>query len=306
MTMADSRISAPALSPLTSKDLGLYGLTVFSWGFSWIAMKGQVANVAPEVSVFWRFVLAASVMLGWSLIRRERLAFPLRTHLRFAALGLFIFSTNFTLFYYGAKYLPSGLLAVVFSLASVFNLILGVILFRQRPKLIILGAGLIGFTGIALMFWPQIAGAELNFDALLGLALCTVGTLSFCLGNMVSTSNQKAGISITSATTWGMIYGMALLGTFSLLRGDSFAVDLTLTYLGSLAYLSIIASVLAFASYLTLLGRIGPARAGYSTVIFPVVALTVSTIFEGYVWTFAALLGLVFVIAGNVIMLRSR
>ncbi len=305
MTMAESRIAAPA-SPLTSKDLGLYGLTVFSWGFSWIAMKGQVANVAPEVSVFWRFVLAAAVMLGWSVIRRERLAFPLKTHLRFAALGLFIFSTNFTLFYYGAKYLPSGLLAVVFSLASVFNLILGVALFRQRPKLIILGAGLIGFTGIALMFWPQIAGAELNLDALKGLALCTAGTLSFCLGNMVSSSNQKAGISITSATTWGMIYGMGLLGTFSLLRGDSFAVEPTLTYLGSLAYLSIIASVLAFASYLTLLGRIGPARAGYSTVIFPVVALTVSTIFEGYVWTFAALLGLVLVIAGNVIMLRSR
>ena len=305
MTMAESRITAPA-SPLTSKDLGLYGLTVFSWGFSWIAMKGQVANVAPEVSVFWRFVLAAAVMLGWSVIRRERLAFPLKTHLRFAALGLFIFSTNFTLFYYGAKHLPSGLLAVVFSLASVFNLILGVVLFRQRPKLIILGAGLIGFTGIALMFWPQIAGAELNLDALKGLALCTAGTLSFCLGNMVSSSNQKAGISITSATTWGMIYGMGLLGTFSLLRGDSFAVEPTLTYLGSLAYLSIIASVLAFASYLTLLGRIGPARAGYSTVIFPVVALTVSTIFEGYVWTFAALLGLVLVIAGNVIMLRSR
>ncbi len=303
--MAESRIAAPA-SPLTSKDLGLYGLTVFSWGFSWIAMKGQVANVAPEVSVFWRFVLAASVMLGWSLIRRERLAFPVKTHLRFAALGLFIFSTNFTLFYYGAKYLPSGLLAVVFSLASVFNLILGVVLFRQRPKLIILAAGLIGFSGIALMFWPQIAGAELNLDALKGLALCTIGTLSFCLGNMVSSSNQKAGISITSATTWGMIYGAALLGTFSLLRGDSFTVEPTLTYLGSLAYLSIIASVLAFASYLTLLGRIGPARAGYSTVIFPVVALTVSTIFEGYVWTFAALLGLVFVIAGNVIMLRSR
>ncbi|MEH0073576.1 DMT family transporter [Pannonibacter sp. Pt2] len=305
MTMAESRIAAPA-STLTSKDLGLYGLTVFSWGFSWIAMKGQVANVAPEVSVFWRFVLAAAVMLGWSLIRRERLAFPLRTHLRFAALGLFIFSTNFTLFYYGAKHLPSGLLAVVFSLASVFNLILGVVLFRQRPKLIILAAGLIGFAGIALMFWPQIAGAELNLDALKGLALCTAGTLSFCLGNMVSSSTQKAGISITSATTWGMIYGAALLGTFSLLRGDSFAVEPTLIYLGSLAYLSIIASVLAFASYLTLLGRIGPARAGYSTVIFPVVALTVSTIFEGYVWTFAALLGLALVIAGNVIMLRSR
>lgn len=306
-TPMSAQTAQPGAARLTSTDFGLYGMTIFAWGFSWIAMKGQVAGVVPEVSVFWRFVLAALVMLGWSLAARDRLlAFPLKAHLRFAGLGAFIFSTNFTLFYYGAQYLPSGLLAVVFSLASVFNLILGFLLFAQRPKLVMLLAGLTGFSGIALMFWPQIVGAELNVDAAKGLGLCIAGTLSFCMGNMVSASNQKSGIAVRPATTWGMFYGACFLGLFCLLRGDSFAVPLTPVYLGSLVYLAVIASVVAFASYLTLLGRIGSARAGYSTVIFPVVALTVSTVVENYHWTPAALIGLGLVLAGNIMMLKAK
>ena len=135
---------------------------------------------------------------------------------------------------------------------------------------------------------------------------CILGTLSFCLGNMISASNQRAGIPVTPATTWGMAYGTLFLGLFALLKGNSFAIDYSFTYLGSLIYLAIIASVVAFGSYLTLLGRIGSARTGYATVIFPVVALTVSTIFEGYQWTGVAFAGLLLVMTGNVLMLRRR
>jgi drug/metabolite transporter (DMT)-like permease len=291
---------------LSATDYALYGTTVFAWGFSWIAMKGQVGAVAPEVSVFWRFVLAAAIMFGWSLFRGHDLRFGWRAHLRFAGLGAFIFSTNFTLFYYGAIYLPSGLLAVLFSLTSVFNLFLAFLIFGQRPSLLTLGAGLLGFGGVALMFWPEVLGTEVNYEAALGLLFCVLGTLSFCLGNMVSASNQRAGIAVTPATTWGMVYGAVFLGLFAFARGNSFAVDMTFTYLGSLVYLAVVASVVAFGSYLTLLGRIGSARAGYATVLFPVVALAVSTVFEGYQWTGIACTGLLLVMTGNLLMLRRR
>ncbi|WP_150524701.1 DMT family transporter [Roseibium sediminis] len=292
---------APSLSTV---DLGLYATTVFAWGFSWIAMKGQVVGAAPEVSVFWRFVLAALVMLGWSLGRGHSLKFPLRDHLKFVGLGALIFSTNFTLFYYGAQHLPSGLLAVVFSVASVFNIVLALILFGQRPTAQMVLAGLLGVTGIAFMFWPEIMGAEINHEAAYGLGLCILGTLSFCLGNMLSAKTQRSGIAVTPATTWGMIYGATLIGLFSLFRGQSFAVELTPAYVGSLVYLAVIASVIAFASYLTLLGRIGSAKAGYATVIFPVIALAISTVVEGYHWTPLAIAGVMLVLFGNVLMLR--
>ncbi len=269
-------------------------------------MKGQISGVAPEVSVFWRFVLAAAMMLAWVRFRGYALAFPLKDHLRFAGLGALLFSTNFTLFYYGAAYLPSGLLAVVFSTASVFNIFLSMLIFGQRPNAVTLGAGLLGFLGIALMFWPKLVGTQFDFVIAKGLAFCIGGTLSFCLGNMLSADTQRKGIGVFPATAWGMVYGMIFLGLFAAFRGHSFTVDWSLPYIGSLIYLALVASVIAFASYLTLLGRIGSARAGYATVLFPIVALAVSTIFEGYEWTPLAIAGLVFVIGGNIIMLRAR
>ena len=303
-------VASPALhrqsSGFTASDYGLYAVTVLAWGFSWIAMKGQIATVAPEVSVFWRFVLAAAIMMAWAKYRGHNLSFPLKEHLRFAGLGAFLFSTNFTLFYYGAAHLPSGLLAVIFSTASIFNLFLGLILFGQRPNLLALGAGVLGFAGIGMMFWPKLAGADFNSQAAFGLALCIGGTVSFCFGNMLSADTQRRGIGVTPATAWGMVYGMLFLGIVSAFRGQSFAVEWSVSYLGSLVYLAVIASVIAFASYLTLLGRIGSARAGYATVMFPVVALTLSTIFEGYQWTPLAAGGLVCVLGGNLLMLRAR
>ncbi|WP_428642040.1 DMT family transporter [Roseibium sp.] len=303
-------VASPALqnrpAGFSTMDYGLYAATVLAWGFSWIAMKGQVATVAPEVSVFWRFVLAAAIMLAWAKVRGHNLAFPLKDHLRFAGLGALLFSTNFTLFYYGAALLPSGLLAVIFSTASIFNLFLGLVLFGQRPNLLALAAGVLGFAGIALMFWPKLSGTGLNSGAAFGLAMCIGGTLSFCLGNMLSADTQRRGIGVTPATAWGMVYGMIFLGIVSALRGQSFSVEWSLPYFGGLIYLAVVASVIAFASYLTLLGRIGSARAGYATVLFPVVALTLSTIFEGYQWTPLAAAGLCCVLGGNMLMLRAR
>ncbi|MES0880253.1 DMT family transporter [Roseibium sp. SCP14] len=303
-------VASPSLSRETSgftpTDYGLYAVTVLAWGISWIAMKGQVANVAPEVSVFWRFVLAASIMMVWAKFRGHSLAFPIRDHLRFAGLGALLFSINFTLFYYGAAHLPSGLLAVIFSTASIFNLFLSMILFGQRPNMLALAAGILGFAGIGLMFWPKLAGADLSSQAAFGLLMCIGGTLSFCFGNMLSADTQRRGIGVTPATAWGMVYGMVFLGLFSALRGQSFAIEWSVSYLVSLLYLAVIASVIAFVSYLTLLGRIGSARAGYATVLFPVVALTLSTIFEGYQWTPVAAAGLACVLGGNLLMLRAR
>lgn len=305
MSVASSAISRDP-NGFTATDYGLYAVTVLAWGFSWIAMKSQVATVVPEVSVFWRFVLAASIMMAWVKFRGHTLFFGLREHIRFAGLGALLFSTNFTLFYYGAMQIPSGLLAVIFSTASIFNLFLSLVLFGQRPNLLALAAGFLGFAGIAFMFWPKFADAEFNTHAAVGLGMCIAGTLSFCFGNMVSADTQKKGIAVAPATAWGMVYGACFLGLFSALRGQSFAVEWSYSYFGGLVFLAVVSSVIAFASYLTLLGRIGSARAGYATVMFPVVALTLSTIFEGYQWTAIAALGLVCVLGGNIMMLKAR
>lgn len=297
-------IAKTGAAPLEKTDLALYAATVFFWGTSWIALRAQLGVVAPEVSILWRFVLAALVMWIWVALRKERLRYPLADHLRFVAAGLCLFSLNFTLFYYGGLTIPSGLLAVVFSLASIFNLLLGAVLLRQRiePR-VALGAA-VGAVGIALLFWPEIAGAGSSPGALAGLGLCIAGTLFFCLGNMVSTLVQRRGIPLLPANAWAMSYGSLVLLILSLLRGHAFIIEPTAKYLVSLVWLAIGASVVAFACYLTLLRRIGAARAGYSTVLFPIVALAISTLVEGYVWTPLAALGVALALTGNVLVLR--
>ncbi|MCE1234814.1 MAG: DMT family transporter [Hyphomicrobiales bacterium] len=295
---------SPSAGRFGAFEATLYAVTVFAWSTSWIAMKAQVATVAAEPALFWRFVLSATVMWGWVAVKRLPVRFPWRLHLGFAAMGFFIFSMNFDLFYHGAKGLPSGLLSVVFSLASVINLLMGRAIFGQRIAPRVLIGGLLGFSGVAAMFWPRIAGADFDAAAATGLALCVLGTTFFCTGNMLSTAIQKRGAPVISATAWGMTWAVGILGVATLISGAGFGVDLSVPWVGSLLWLSLVSSVAAFWAYLTLLGRIGAARAGYSTVMFPVFALAISTVFEGYQWSAPAVVGLLAVLSGNLFVLR--
>lgn len=303
MTQAGTMPGAPP-ARLAGSTLGLYGATVILWGVSWIGIHAQLGVVAPEMSVLWRFALAALCTWGWVLVAGMRVRFALADHLRFMAVGLCLFSCNFICFYYGGLTVPSGLLSVVFSLASIFNLVLGFVIFRQRVEARVAFGGLVGVLGIVLLFWPEITGAGFNVAALRGLGLCVLGTLFFCTGNMISTVVQRRGAPLISANAWAMTYGVIVLLVLNLLRGNDFIIEPTATYLGALVYLAIGASVLAFASYLTLLRRLGAARAGYATVLFPIIALAVSTLVEGYVWTPLAILGVILALAGNILVLR--
>lgn len=283
--------------------IGLYAATVILWGVSWIALNMQLGVVAPEMSVFWRFLFATILMWAWVMSRRAPMRFRPLDHLRFMGVGLCLFSCNFICFYYGGLTVTSGLEAVVFSLASIFNLLIGAVVLRQRIEARVALGGLVGALGIALLFWPEITEAGAKAGALKGLGLCTLGTLFFCSGNMISALVQRRGIPLMSANAWGMTYGTGLLLVINLIRGNTFTMEFTPAYLGGIAYLVIGASVMAFFSYLTLLRRLGPARAGYATVLFPLVALSVSTAFEGYVWTLPAMAGVVLALAGNILVL---
>lgn len=304
MTSTLHNNTAPKQRPaLTSFDYLLYTITVFSWSTSWYALKLQIGEVPVQVSLTWRFALATIIMLAWALFKRVPLNFSLAVHTKLVAMGAMMFCLNFAAFYFASSYLASGLLSVVFSLTSVFNILIAMMFLGLRPtKNIFIGAG-IGFVGIALMFWPEIAGQEFNQDAIFGLELCLIGTLFFCAGNLISASLQKAKIPIVSASVWGMFYGTTISATIALFQGAKFTIETTPVYIGSLLFLSIVSSVAAFAAYLTLIGRIGSDRAGYATVLFPGIALLISAVLEDYSLTIFALAGLAMVLLGNVFVL---
>jgi drug/metabolite transporter (DMT)-like permease len=297
--------SQPASRPFAPLDYALYAITVLAWGLSWIAMHYQVGQVAPEVSVVWRFAFACPLMLMLAAARGERLRFRLGEHRYFVGLGAAIFSTNFALFYYAAQLFASGMLSIVFSLASIGNVALGVVIFGTRIERRVVAGGGFGVVGVMAMFAPQLGGVRMEFDTLIGLGLSLAGTLSFCIGNMLSLSAQRQRLPVFATIGWSMAYGAFFMALLSLARGAAFTMEWSATYLGGLLYLSVIGSFVAFAVYFTLLGRIGAARAGYSTVMYPVIALVASTFAEGYRWTPLAALGLACVLVGNLLVLRA-
>jgi drug/metabolite transporter (DMT)-like permease len=293
------------MAKLTPRDYALYLTSVLAWGFSWIALHYQVGVVAPAVSVVWRFAIAAPLMLAFAAWRGERLRFTVAEQPYLAGLGAAIFSVNFLLFYYAAQHVASGLLSIVFSLASIGNVVLGSLIFGTRIERRVVLGGAFGVAGVAMMFAPELGGMRLDVAALIGLAFSVAGTLCFCVGNMLSLASQRKRMPVFATIGWSMLYGVTFMALFAFVRADAFVVDWSATYLGGLLYLSAIGSVLAFGVYFTLLGRIGAARAGYTTVMYPVVALIVSTFAENYRWTLLAVLGLAAVLAGNLLVLRG-
>ena len=282
-------------------NLFLYALTVLIWGTTWIAIKWQLGVVPPPVSIAWRFGLAALILFALLRIMRRPI-WPPRAAWRFlVAQGLALFCCNFLCFYYAEQVVPSGLVAVIFSIAPLLNSINGR-LFMGRPlqPTVIVGA-LLGLVGILCLFVPQMAGHLGDNAAWLGMGVALLGTLCFSTGSLLSSRMQSMGLHPLVTNSWAMLIGASILTVGSALAGLSFAVEPDARYLGALAYLAVFGSVVGFTAYLMLVGRMGPERAAYCTVLFPIVALAVSTVFEGYHWTVLAVVGLVLVVAGNLV-----
>ncbi len=279
----------------------LFLATVLIWGATWIAIAMQVGPVPALVSIFYRFVLAALVVIG-ALAATGRLTVPERRHQPFlAAQALCLFSMNFICFYNAAAFVPSGLISVIFSLATIYNAINARIFFGDRITGRALLAAALGACGLMLLFGRDVF-VEVNANALKGVGLAALGTMFFSLGNMVSRRNSKAGLSPLISNAWGMAYGAVfLLGLIAITRTPIVAPP-DAKYVWALLFLAIFGSAVAFTTYLLLVARIGSARAAYATVLFPIVALSLSTLFEGYRWTWLGALGLAFCLLGNIVM----
>jgi drug/metabolite transporter (DMT)-like permease len=281
-------------------NIFLYLLTVAIWGTTWIAIKLQLGVVAAPVSIAYRFAIAAAVLFLFLLATRKPLWPPRQAWRYLLAQGFALFCCNFLCFYYASQTVSSALVAVVFSTAPIWNAVNGRIFMGRPIRGQVLAGALLGLGGIALLFTPQMRGHWQDGAMLTGLGLALAGTLCFSAGNLLSSRMQALGLTPWLTNTWAMLIGSTILSVGALALGMPFTFEPTARYAGSLLYLAIPGSVIGFTAYLLLVGRIGPDRAAYSTVLFPVVALSLSTIYEGYQWSAPAFAGLLLVLGGNV------
>ncbi|HTJ95469.1 MAG TPA: EamA family transporter [Pararobbsia sp.] len=280
----------------------LYGVTVLIWGTTWLAIKWQLGVVPPPVSIAYRFGIASIVLFLILLVMRRQLWPPRAAWPYLLAQGVALFCCNFLCFYYAERTVPSGMVAVIFSIAPILNSINGR-LFLGRPlqPVVVLGS-LVGLAGIFCLFLPELTHVlPGQGGSLPGLLIALLGTLCFSTGSLLSSRMQAIGLHPLLTNSWAMLIGAGVLAAGSALAGLSFVPEPSARYIGALLYLAVPGSVIGFTAYLMLVGRIGPERAAYCTVLFPIVALTVSTIFEGYQWTLLAAAGIVLILLGNVI-----
>ncbi|MDJ0698974.1 MAG: EamA family transporter [Woeseiaceae bacterium] len=284
----------------------LYLISVLIWGSTWLAIEFQLGVVAPEVSIVYRYVIAAAMMFAWCHIRGTSLRFGLRDHLRFVLFGLLQFCLNYILAYRAQIYITSALAAITFASMVWMNIAFARLFFGARAGWPVLVGAVLGMAGIVVVFGPQVTDLSLSDAALLGCTLAFLGALSASLGNMVSQRAQLDGIPVAPANAWGMLYSVGWTSIAVLASGHPITFDWSAGYVLSLLYLAIFGSVVAFWSYLTLVGRIGAHRAGYTSVMFPVVALLLSILFEDLDVSLTVVAGFALVLLGNVFVLRTR
>ncbi len=288
------------------KNILLFLTPTLIWGSTWFVIKFQVGDVDPLYSVSYRFGIAGVIMLMVSKIWGLKLNFTLKEHRFILLQGLLLFGFNYWMVYTSELYLTSGLVGLVFSLLVFFN-ILNSRLFLKTPfELKVIIGGFLGLAGTALVFWKDLSQFSLSDGKIFGLILAISSTFTASLGNIISARNQKNGIPVISSNAFGMSYGALAMFTIALISGKELSFVVSFPYIGSLLYLSVLGSIVAFGAYLTLIGNIGASRAAYVNLIGPVIALTLSTIFEDYRWTLLSFAGAALILTGNAVALASK
>ncbi len=289
------------------KNVFFYLATVIIWGSTWIGIKMQLGVVDPMVSVTYRFGLATFILLAWCKFRKLDMHYTAKQHLFMALQGMLLFGFNYLLFYIAELYINSGLAAVIFSTILLMNVVNSALFLKNPVESKVIVAGLFGLTGIVLVFQPEISSFSLENNGIRGILLCLAATFLASLGNITSAYNQKTNrLPIIQSNAIGMGYGSLTMLFVTIFSGKEFIIEMTPIYLGSLLYLAVFGSIIAFGCYLTLLGNIGAEKAAYSTLLFPIVALVIATVWDDYSWSISAGAGVLLILVGNMIMVHKN
>ncbi len=279
-------------------NIVLFLIPSLIWGSTWYVIKFQIGDTDPLFSVGYRFAIAGFILLIYSKMLKLNLRFSPRQHVFIALQGACLFGINYWLVYMAEEHLTSGLVAVIFSGLIFMNVFLNALILKAPVRRNVVIGGVIGIVGIVLIFKDELTAFDLS-DSNFMAFLMAIGSVTLAsTGNILSAYNQMKKVPVIQTNVFGMLYGSIIVTSIALLTGKSFTIDLNFPYLSSLLYLSVFGSIIAFTSYLNLLGKIGPDKAGYISLVMPVIALLISTLLEGYRWTGFGIIGLLLILGG--------
>jgi len=282
----------------------LYFIAISIWGSTWYVLTFQLGVVSIELSIAYRFFLASLfffLLLGGS---KNLLKLRWQDHLFFALQGLLLYCASYLCIYNAAHYITSGLNSVTFSLVIVMNVLFASFFFRRPISAKLLTSALLGVTGVVCIFLPEVENFSLKQGHNLGILLAFCACIFSALGNVTLERNRH--LPVAQVNAFSMLYGAAFCFSYALFKGCPLVFDTSFAYVGSLFYLVFFGSVVAFGCYTRLINLLGAAQGGYPFVLIPLVSLLLSQLFEGIQWTPSIILGLVLILAGNILIVMKK
>lgn len=279
----------------------LFSLCCLIWGSTWIAITYQIGHTSETFAIALRYLLASACLGAYCLVKKLPLNLPLHVHVKMAAVGLFLYSLNYTLLYLAQAHIISALLALMSSCIIYINVVLRRWWLKEPiRKEVVIGATF-GLGGIICLFVPEFSKVSMNTALATGLGIAFVSFLCASIGNVISERILTAGTPVIQMNFYAMTYAMVLLFVTSLLLPGELTIPTSSSFYWSLLYLALFGSVFAFGAYMKLLKQMGADKAAYVVLVYPMVALVISTFFEGYKWSLLSVIGVVIVLIGNAI-----
>ena len=298
-------VSASSPRSIASADLLSVAACSLIWGTTWFAITQQLGPVPAVVSVAYRFILAAALVFLWCVLTRRRVALTRAQHLAAFAQGIFTFALDYPLIYMAEARIASAVVAIMFAGLAFVNLVLFRLVHGTKAAWTSWAGAALGVGGVGLMSLTQLAGAHMDQRAVIGVLLGLAGVLAAATGNLFAHKGHEAGAEVAPATAWAMAYGSGVLVLFALATGTPFRFDPRPAYALSLVYLSVFGSVIAFLIYFALARRRSYTFASYVSALTPPLALLMSAAFEHVRFGPGALGGVVLVLTGQALLIRS-
>jgi drug/metabolite transporter (DMT)-like permease len=300
-------VSGDTAAPASqSRNIAAFILLSLVWGSTWLVIKDQISVVPAAWSVTWRFLLAGVVMMALCAARGEKLALPADAMRLAALLALCQFVLNFQLVYASEFYLTSGLVAVLFALMLVPNALLARAFLKIPIGTRFMAGSAVALTGVALLLAHEYRSAPAGMNVVAGTMLAGAAVLSASIGNVLQANQVARRTALLPLVAWAMLLGALGDAAYAWAAYGPPQFDPRPQYWLGLGYLALIGTVLTFPLYSQLIRDWGPGKAGYNGVVVPVVAMGLSTLFEGYVWTALAAGGALLALAGLLIALSGR
>ncbi|MBV9931544.1 MAG: DMT family transporter [Alphaproteobacteria bacterium] len=299
MSPAEGGFSSPRI-------LAAFAVATLIWGSTWFVILGQFGRVPAVWSVTYRFAIASAALFAWAVWRRAPLRLGGRGQLWAAAFGIPQFCLNYNAVYAAEHFVTSGLVAVVFALLVVPNSAMARLFLGHRLSGRFLLGSAVAMAGVVLLFVQEVrtSGAGPR-GVLVGIGFTLLAILSASAANTMQAAEALRRHAIPSILAWGMVWGTATNALIAFALAGPPVIDTAPLYWAGLLYLALLASALAFVLYYQVIRAVGPARAAYSSLLVPIIAMAFSTAFEGYRWSIWAVAGGVLALSGLFIALRS-